>query len=289
MKLLTCLIENVETACLFENDKVYPICRLDEKVKTMLDVIDRFDELESRLPSLLEGEGIPFDTVVKQAPIPYPNNDVLCLGQNYYEHKKESFKALNEKLDDSKLKYPVYFGKRCYKIMGDGEKVDGHFDFVEQLDYEVELAVVLKKDVYKVSEEEAYDAIFGYSVANDFSARDIQFRYGQWFVGKSLDTYLTMGPWIVTPDELDYPPTNPIHLWVNGELRQDDTTDNVLFSIARSISELSKGMHLSKGTIILEGTPSGVILGMEPKVWLKAGDVVKCEIEGIGTLTNEIE
>ena len=155
-------------------------------------------------------------------------------------------------------------------------------------DYEVELAVVLGRDALHVREEDVGDYIFGYSVANDVSARDVQYRHKQNFLGKSLDTFFAMGPVIVTADEFPCPPALSIRSFVNGELRQNSVTDQVFFNIRHIVSELSQGMTLPAGTILITGTPAGVGMGMDPPCFLKRGDVVTCEIDGIGRISNPI-
>lgn len=184
--------------------------------------------------------------------------------------------------------YAVYFDKKVLRALGDGEAIDGHLDFVSKLDYEVELAVVLGRDALHVREEDVGDYIFGYSVANDVSARDVQYRHKQNFLGKSLDTFFAMGPVIVTADEFPCPPALPIRSFVNGELRQNSVTDQVFFDIRHIVSEMSQGMTLPAGTILITGTPAGVGMGMEPPCFLKRGDVVTCEIDGIGRISNSI-
>ncbi len=173
--------------------------------------------------------------------------------------------------------------------MADGGFIDGHFDIVDSLDYEVELAVVIGKAAKKVSEEEAFDYVLGYTVLNDVSARNLQTAHKQWYFGKGLDGFTPMGPWIATKDEFSNPPALKIRSIVNGELRQNSTTDLLIFGIAHVISELSQGMTLQPGTIIAMGTPAGVGMGFVPPNFLKAGDTVVCEIEGIGSLTNIVK
>ena len=220
------------------------------------------------------------------APIPEPRQDVLCLGLNYMAHANEarSFSASFA----SKEGWPVYFSKRVSLAPGDGEGIPAHDDLTEQLDYEVELAVIIGRDAKNVKEEDASDYVFGYTVLNDMTARDLQNRHVQWYFGKSLDGFNPMGPCIVTADEFAFPPALRISSSVNGELRQDATTDLLIHSIAKIISQFSQGATLKAGTIIAAGTPKGVAMGMEKPRFLKKGDVVTCEIEGIGTLTNTI-
>ena len=156
------------------------------------------------------------------------------------------------------------------------------------MDYEAELAVIIGKDAKNVPVSEVKNYIFGYTVINDVSARTLQTRHKQWYFGKSLDGFLPMGPCIVSADEIAYPPKLPIRSYVNGELRQNSNTELLIFDIDHVISELSQGMTLQAGTIIAMGTPAGVGMGFEPPKFLKTGDVVTCEIEGIGRITNPI-
>ena len=156
------------------------------------------------------------------------------------------------------------------------------------LDYEAELAVIIGRDCKNVRERDAAACIFGYTVMNDVSARNLQTEHNQWYFGKSLDGFTPMGPCIVTEDEVPYPPALSISSTVNGELRQNSNTELLIFDIDHVISELSQGMTLQAGTIIAMGTPAGVGMGFEPPKFLKTGDVVTCEIEGIGRITNPI-
>lgn len=160
---------------------------------------------------------------------------------------------------------------------------------MDSLDYEVELAVIIKKDAKNISQEEAFDYVFGYTIINDISARNLQTRHKQWYFGKSLDGFLPMGPYLVTEDVFERPPVLKISSKVNGEVRQNATTDLLIFGISHVIAELSQGMTLKAGTIIAMGTPSGVGMGFIPPKFLRAGDCVSCSIEGIGTLTNYIK
>lgn len=221
------------------------------------------------------------------SPIPVPLQDVICLGLNYTEHAEEAAAYAKESFT-SKDRYPVYFAKRVNHSPADGDPVPAYADLVDSLDYEAELAVIIGKDVKGISPEEVPGCIFGYTILNDFSARNLQTRHTQWYLGKSLDDYTPMGPCIVTADEFSFPPRLRISSWVNGELRQDSTTDMLIFGIDHIISDLSRAMTLRAGTIISTGTPKGVGMGFDPPKFLHAGDTVTCEIEGIGTLTNPI-
>ena len=223
--------------------------------------------------------------LTRRAPIPHPLQDVLCLGINYAAHAEESARYKKEVFERNRA-YAVYFSKRVDEAVADGADIPSHSDVTSRLDYEVELAVILGRDALNVSPEQAMDYVFGYTILNDVSARDLQTRHKQWYFGKSLDGFCPMGPWIVTKDEMD--PVTGIRSYVNDELRQNSTTALLMFDIPHIIAELSSGMTLKTGTIISTGTPSGVGMGFEPPRFLSPGDVVRCEIDGIGTLTNTV-
>lgn len=253
---------------------------LDNVTEEMLSKIEE----ERKHPSL----EISLDRIIKCPPIPSPKQDVICLGINYMAHAVESARYKEEAFGGERP-YAVYFSKRVNRAVADGEEIDGHFDIVNSLDYEVELAVVIGKDAKNVSKEEAFDYVFGYTILNDISARNLQTAHKQWYFGKSLDGFTPMGPWIVTKDEFQNPPALSIRSYVNGELRQNSTTDLLIFDIAHVISELSQGMTLQAGTIIAMGTPAGVGMGFVPPNFLKKGDTIRCEIEGIGSLVNIVK
>ena len=233
-----------------------------------------------------EAAGIPLNQVRLLAPIPHPRHDVLCVGQNYVAHAKES--AAFKGIPYQKPEYPVFFSKRVNRAVAPDGVMGLHSDLTSQMDYEVELAVILGRRCSHVSREEAFDYVFGYSIGNDMSARDIQNRHKQYSFGKGLDDSFPMGPWIVTREEVPEPPHLRIQSWVNGDLRQDGNTDDFIFDIPELISQLSQGITLEPGDILITGTPAGVGMGFHPPKFLKAGDVVTCRIEGIGTLTNPI-
>ena len=238
----------------------------------------------SRLP---DAAGIPLSEVRLTAPIPNPRHDILCIGQNYLAHAIEScqFKGI----EYVKPRHPMYFGKRVNRAVASGEPVPSHSDITKQLDYEVELAVIIGKRCDHAKPEDVFDYIFGYTIVNDISARDIQNAHVQYTFGKSLDGFAPMGPWIVTIDEFQSPPDLRISTKINGDLRQDSRTSDFIFDIPHIISELSSGIVLEPGDIIITGTPSGVGMGLKPPCFLLPGDVIECEIEGIGKLINTVE
>lgn len=281
MKLLSCEYKGETFAAVSDGKKAY---------KAAPDMYALLDRLEGALPGpeLLAGEGIDLGELRLLAPIPEPRQDVICLGMNYMDHSAEAAKWGKDDFVKNAGK-AVYFSKRAAYIVGPGGEIDPHFDIVVGLDYEAELAVVLGKDAYRVSREDAFDYVLGYSVLNDVSARNLQKAHKQFYFGKSLDTHTTMGPWIVTRDELPGAPELDIRCFINGEKRQDSNTRYMIFGVAEVIAELSQGMTLKAGTIIAMGTPAGVGMGFEPPKYLSCGDVVRCEIDGIGVLENPVK
>lgn len=281
MKLLSCEYKGETFAAVSDGKKAY---------KAAPDMYALLDRLEGALPGpeLLAGEGIDLGELRLLAPIPEPRQDVICLGMNYMDHSAEAAKWGKDDFVKNAGK-AVYFSKRAAYIVGPGGEIDPHFDIVDGLDYEAELAVVLGKDAYRVSKEDAFDYVLGYSVLNDVSARNLQKAHKQFYFGKSLDTHTTMGPWIVTRDELPGAPELDIRCFINGEKRQDRNTRYMIFGVAEVIAELSQGMTLKAGTIIAMGTPAGVGMGFEPPKYLACGDVVRCEIDGIGVLENPVK
>lgn len=230
---------------------------------------------------------VPMAEVVLQAPIPVPDQDILCLGVNYTEHAKESARFKKEAFD-LKAEHAVYFSKRVNRATACGEEIPSYEGIVDSLDYEVELAIVLSKDAFQVPLGKGQEYVFGYTIVNDVSARNIQTRHKQWYLGKSLDGFTPMGPYLVTEDEIPYPPKLDIQSYVNGEIRQDSNTEMLIHGIDEVIHDLSACMTLKAGTIISLGTPGGVGMGFQPPKFLKPGDEVVCKIESVGTLSNKI-
>lgn len=219
------------------------------------------------------------------SPIPWPRKNVILLGVNYREHIEEGARARS-----LELKYPdapVFFTKPATSVIGHLGKVV-HHAATENLDFEVELAVVLGKKGRDIPKEKVYDYIFGYTICLDMTARDLQRSHGQWFKGKSLDTFCPLGPWIVHKSALPDPHQLRLICRVNGEVMQDGNTRDMIFDIPTTIAALSRGMTLEPGEIISTGTPSGVGFARTPPFFLKPGDKVEGEVEGIGVLQVEI-
>jgi 2-keto-4-pentenoate hydratase/2-oxohepta-3-ene-1,7-dioic acid hydratase in catechol pathway len=220
------------------------------------------------------------------APIPRPLKNVFCVGRNYVDHVAEGYRARGTeiKLPD----YPQFFTKPPTAIVAPGGAIQRHASLTEKLDYEVELALIIGKRGRDIPEAEALDHVFGFSIINDVTARDLQRRHDQWFKGKGLDGSCPMGPSVVLRRDIADAQALDIELHVNGELRQRSNTRHMIFSITRIISELSLGLTLEPGDIIATGTPSGVGYAMDPPQALQVGDVVTCRVEGIGTLENRV-
>lgn len=229
---------------------------------------------------------LPLADVKLLAPIPTPRRNAMCVGKNYAEHTRESYAARGEQLET--IEYPVIFTKSTTCINGPYDDIPFDAAVSEKIDYEAELAVIIGRTIKNAGREEAMAAVFGYTVLNDVTARDLQTLHKQFFKGKSLDGSCPMGPWIVTADEISDPYALPITCRVNGELRQDSAAETMTFDIPTIIGHLSRGMTLLPGDIIATGTPSGVGFARTPPVFLRPGDVVECAIEGIGMIRNRI-
>lgn len=224
---------------------------------------------------------------VLMAPIPAPRKNIFCVGRNYMEHIFEGEKAQNIKVGVTE--HPVFFTKPPTSIVPPEGDVLVFPEVSEAIDYEVELAVVIGKPGRNISKESAFDHIFGYTILNDITARDVQRRHGgQYFKGKGLDGSCPVGPWIVTADAISDPHKLSIGLTVNGEPRQNGNTSDMIFDIPTLIASLSEGLTLEPGDIIATGTPSGVGYAMDPPHFLKAGDEVVCEVTEIGQLRNTV-
>ena len=297
MKFVTYLDGKKERVGVLNEDEtwVYPLRAFGMPYESMQEVVEKMSRAEKELigiynrkePEEIYGS-LPLRNVVLLAPIPRPKQDIISLGINYMEHAVESARYKKEAFGGERP-YAVYFSKRVNEAVPNKGFIEAHENLVDSLDYECELAVVIGKDAKNVPESEAAEYIFGYTIINDVSARNVQTRHKQWYFGKSLDGFTPMGPCITTADSIAYPPKLSISSRVNGELRQNSSTELLIFDVAHVISELSSGMTLKAGTIISMGTPAGVGMGFQPPRFLKPGDTVECIVEGIGTLVNTVK
>ena len=219
------------------------------------------------------------EKTISYAPcVPNPGK-IICIGLNYRRHAAESGMAVPTT--------PILFSKFNNTLAAQGETIPLD-SIAEQYDYETELVVVIGKRTRFIPESEALDCVFGYCTGNDLSARDLQMRTSQWLLGKSLDKFFPIGPYLVTANQAGNADALRIRCWLNGELRQDSNTSDMVFSVPQLVSYISQHMTLEPGDLISTGTPEGVILGMAEKNWLKPGDVVEVEVEGLGRLSNKM-
>jgi len=253
----------------------------DSGVLTLIEILARGGSLPEA-----SGPAVDLREVVLDAPLPKPRRNLWCVGRNYHAHAKELsasvFKDNAAKTDE----WPIVFTKVPECVVGPHDEVLVPAGVSAQIDYEAELAVVIGKGGKNIARDAAMSHVFGYTVVNDVTARDVQMRHGQWDLGKSFDTFCPMGPWIVTADEFDGTRTR-VRCWVNGELRQDGPTENMIFDIPTLIETISRGITLYPGDVIATGTPAGVGMGMNPPRYLRAGDVVRVEIDGLGAIENK--
>ena len=296
--------------CTFEQRGVPAagVVAADDTVVSTVDLLGGASEEDDLLDLLLSGDellrelrgaarkakgGVPLRSAKLHAPIPRPPRNVFCIGWNYSEHFEEGKQARGQSgppLTPQEIPaFPAIFTKNPATIVGPDADVLFPTPHSEQLDWEAELAVVIGKGGRDINEAAAMSHVFGYTCANDVSVRDVQRRHGgQWFKGKNFDTHLPMGPWVVTADDLD-PNDLAIRSRVNGVTKQDSRTKFMVFKIPRLVAEISAGCTLWPGDMIITGTPAGVGFARTPPEFLRPGDVVEVEIEGIGVLRNTIK
>jgi 2-keto-4-pentenoate hydratase/2-oxohepta-3-ene-1,7-dioic acid hydratase in catechol pathway len=233
-------------------------------------------------------ETVPLAGVQLLAPLPQPRRNIFCVGRNYHAHAKELRDSVFKDNAQAVDAWPIVFTKVPQCVVGPHDEVRLPGRSVSaQIDYEAELAIVIGTGGKNISRADAMRHVWGYTIVNDVTARDVQMRHGQWDLGKSFDSFCPMGPWLVTADELDGTDTR-VRCWVNGELRQDARTTDLIFDLPSLIETCSRGITLLPGDVIATGTPAGVGMGMSPPRWLQHGDVVRIEIDGIGVLENRV-
>lgn len=283
MRLATIVENGVHRIAAVVDDRVIDLAALDPSISTdMRAFLEAGPEVWQRAEAIAQSEDAqasarPLDQVRLAAPVPNPSK-IVAIGQNYLDHVKEQGATPPDR--------PIVFAKFPTTVIGPGDAIRWDPGLTQKVDWEVELAVVIGRKARRVSEADAYDYVFGYTIANDVSARDLQFGDGQWVRGKSLDTFCPLGPWIVTRDEIPEPHGLPIRCLVNGEVMQDSSTDQLIFRVPYLISYLSQAFTLLPGDIVLTGTPPGVGAFRKPPRFLGEGDVVTVEIDGIGSMSN---
>jgi 2-keto-4-pentenoate hydratase/2-oxohepta-3-ene-1,7-dioic acid hydratase in catechol pathway len=261
---------------------------LDSIAPDMLALIELGDTGLNLARTLLEemAEGYALEDVQLLAPIPVPRRNIMCLGKNYAAHAAESQSAWGEALELPQ--YPIFFTKATTTVNGPFDAIPYDPEVSDKIDYEAELAVIIGRGGRDIAVADALDHVYGYTVMNDISARDLQRSHNQFFKGKSLDGSAPMGPWIVTRDELSDVRSLQITCEVNGVLKQDSNTSLMIFDVPNTVAQLSRGMTLLAGDIIATGTPAGVGFARTPPEFLQPGDVVVCSVEKIGTIKNRI-
>jgi 2-keto-4-pentenoate hydratase/2-oxohepta-3-ene-1,7-dioic acid hydratase in catechol pathway len=259
---------------------------LAERELGALTLVDRLSRGEA-LPA--QGETVPLAEVQLRAPLPHPRRNIFCVGKNYHAHAKEFARSgfdSSAQAGGEIPAEPIIFSKVPECVIATGEAIEMPMVSIA-IDYEAELAVVIGKGGKGISKADAMDHVWGYTIVNDVTARDWQNRHMQWHMGKSFDTFCPMGPWLVSADALDGTNTR-VRCWVNGQERQNASTTDLIFDIPTLIETLSAGITLYPGDVIATGTPVGVGIGFKPPQYLKAGDVVRVEIDGIGVLENPV-
>ena len=232
---------------------------------------------------------LPVDVITLRAPLPKPLRSLFCVGRNYHAHAAELAGTVFRETMPQEDPWPIVFTKLPECVVGPTDPVRLPSPAASvQIDYESELALIIGKGGRDIPRARAMDHVFGYTIVNDVTARDVQMRHQQWDLGKSFDTFCPMGPWIVTADELDGRATR-VRGWVNGALRQDGLTRDLIHDIPSLVETCSRGITLYPGDVIATGTPAGVGMGLKPPQWLKAGDVVRIEVDGIGVIENRFE
>ncbi|WP_100403337.1 fumarylacetoacetate hydrolase family protein [Bacillus sp. FJAT-42315] len=290
MKFISFRVNGQETYGVYDEKEklVWDLVALagEQLPTTLIEAIDKVENLSSVAAKYVEKAGsdaaIAASDIEWLAPIPRPSKNVMCIGKNYRDH------AIEMGGEESIPTDLMVFTKSPTAVIGCQDEIPAYSDLTEALDYEGELGVIIGKRGKEINKEDALDYIFGYTIINDVTARDIQKRHKQFFLGKSLDGTCPMGPWIVSADEIEDPHQLNIETKVNGEIRQQSNTKYFIFPIDEIISTLSKGMTLEPGDVIATGTPAGVGFGMNPPNLLKAGDTVEITIEQVGTLQNNV-
>ena len=282
MRLLRFQTDRHARLGVLRGDAIVPLTRLQTKFPTVLSIIEGGPGARQQVEETVQAsaEALPLAGVRLLAPIEKPGK-YLAIGMNYKKHVEESARA-----GVSAPANQMWFNKQTTCLTGPYDPIDP--GVTTKLDYEAELGVVIGRRAKRVSAAEAKDYVFGYFVANDVSARDWQFHSPTFTVGKSFDTHGPIGPWIVTADEIEDPHNLRLRCYVNGELRQDSNTSNMIYDIWAQIAYLSTAFTLEPGDLLATGTPEGVGAGMEPPQLLKRGDVVRCEVVGIGSLENPV-
>ena len=289
MKIATFTLDSQRKVGLVDEDSrtVSPYDLATEQAREGIQHLIELEVSGRALPAT--GEPISLDDVILEAPLPRPRRNVFCVGKNYYDHAHEfSASGFDSSAAQGAVpKHPIVFSKVPESVNRPGGFIEYDPRVSISLDYEVELTVIIGKGGRGISRENAMEHVWGYTIVNDVTARDLQGRYSQWLIGKSQDTFCPMGPIAVTREEIDLADTR-VRTWLNDELRQDSNTGLLIFDVPTIIATIAEGVTLLPGDVIATGTPAGVGIGFKPPKYMGDGDVVRCEIEGIGVLENTV-
>jgi 2-keto-4-pentenoate hydratase/2-oxohepta-3-ene-1,7-dioic acid hydratase in catechol pathway len=257
----------------------------------VLEVIGRWEELGPLLAErAASAPALTLDGVRLLAPIPVPTRDIFCVGKNYRDHVAEFGRSGYDQPDRSEAlpEHPVVFTKATTSVTGPYDDIESHPGVTSELDYEAELGVIIGRGGRGIRRDDAFDHVWGYTIINDFTARDLQRKHKQWTIGKSLDTHCPMGPYAVSADEIVDVTALRVQSWVNGEQRQSAPVKDLIFDIPELIATLSAGITLLPGDVIATGTPAGVGIGFDPPKFMVSGDLVEVAITGLGTQRNRV-
>lgn len=288
MKLISGLRGKTPVAGWLNGDKVIVCAEGPQAEHAVLDVIER-GEAGIREWEAATGDQVPLADIRLTSPIPRPLRDIFCIGKNYHAHAAEFHSSgFDSSAVETVPSAPVIFTKATTSVCGPGDDVRGSLDPTKTVDYEGELGVVIGKRTFQVTLEEAMDHVFGYVIVNDVTSRELQKRHNQWVIGKGIDTFCPIGPWIATADEVGDPRALELVTEINGEQRQKALVEDLIFDIPTLIETLSRTMTLLPGDIIATGTPVGVGIGFKPPRYLAPGDRMRVTITGLGALENTI-
>lgn len=290
MKIAVFEVDGQQGLGLVEGDTIRVLATGEDVPSALLQLYSSLpEERRSIAQDASTGRQLVLSEVKLLPPVPDRRGAVLCVGKNYYAHAKEFFSSgFDSSAKEEVPSEPVIFAKAGSSLSGQGDAINSALDPTSTVDYEGELAIIIGSTAHRVSKSDAWNVIFGYTICNDVTSRELQKRHNQWLIGKSLDTFGPLGPFVVTADEMGDVTAQKLVTRVNGEVRQDAPISDLIFDIPTLIETLTRTMTLQPGDIIATGTPVGVGIGYNPPKYLKPGDVVEVEISGIGTLTNPV-
>lgn len=289
MKLMTFKRDGGVAAGYLDGEEVVICASGADADRAVLGVVAEGAAAIARWATKTDAPRVPLSAVTVLAPIPEPQRDIFCVGKNYFAHAAEFHSSGFDSSGKEEVpSAPVIFTKATTSVVGPGADVLGSLDHTDSVDYEGELGVVIGRRAFQVSKADAMDYVFGYVVVNDVTSRELQRRHNQWVIGKGIDTFCPMGPYLVTADEVDDVKALELETRINGETRQKALVSDLIFDIPTLIETMSRTMTLLPGDIIATGTPVGVGIGFKPPKYLQAGDLMEVSITGLGVLDNRI-